>query len=96
MSILEKWELPDELKEVSGIALMSEGKFACVQDEIGTIFIYDASQEKITDQIKFAGAGDFEGITLNGNSAYVLRADGVILKLIFPGKVLRQMNTRPS
>src|SRR5690606_2804436 len=39
VKILNKWELPEVLKEVSGIAYLEENLFACVQDEDGKIFI---------------------------------------------------------
>lgn len=86
VTILQKWELPAELKEVSGIAYVDEQRFACVQDEEGKIFIFNRSRQKIEKTIPFAGAGDFEGIALNGNMAYVLRADGVIYEVDINGK----------
>lgn len=79
--VLEKWDLPDDLKEVSGIAYMDEQRFACVQDEKGTIFIYNRTSKKIEKEIQFAGIGDFEGLTLKGNIAYVVRADGKIFEV---------------
>ncbi|MGV3656767.1 MAG: SdiA-regulated domain-containing protein [Chitinophagaceae bacterium] len=76
LSIVDKWELPEILREVSGIAWMDEKRFACIQDEDGIIFIYNHADEKIEKEIPFAGPGDYEGITLNGDTAYVVRADG--------------------
>ncbi|MDT0649359.1 hypothetical protein RM529_04345, partial [Zunongwangia sp. F297] len=35
--ILEKWQLPDILEEVSGIAWLDDSKLVCVQDEDGII-----------------------------------------------------------
>ena len=81
IKILERWDLPKELTEISGIAYLGNGKFACVQDEKGVIFIYDISSEKIDKQIAFSGAGDFEGITQVGQSLYVIRADGKLFKI---------------
>jgi uncharacterized protein YjiK len=85
VSILKKWELPAELKEVSGIAYMDEQRFACVQDEEGKIFIFNRATEKIEKEIPFAGSGDYEGIALVGNIAYVLRADGVLYEVDIEG-----------
>ena len=81
ISIVEKWDLPAILKEVSGIAYMDDERIACVQDEEGKIFIYNRSSNKIEKEIPFAGPGDYEGITLNGTLAYVLRADGRIYEM---------------
>ena len=79
--IINKWDTPPELLEISGIAWLSNDRFACVQDELGSIFIYNTSTQKIEKQIPFSGAGDYEGVTLAGNTAYVLRADGKIYEV---------------
>src|SRR5688572_14876325 len=76
IKILKKWDLPDVLKEISGIAYIDAKNFACIQDEIGIIYIYNTETGKIEKEIPFAGPGDFEGITLVGNEAYVVRTDG--------------------
>ena len=76
IKILKRWDLPDMLKEISGIAYIDAAHFACIQDEIGIIYIYNIETGKIEKEIPFAGPGDFEGITLVGNEAYVVRADG--------------------
>ena len=39
--------LPTALNEISGITTLSQNEIACVQDEIGTIFIYDLTKEAI-------------------------------------------------
>ena len=39
VKVISKWEVPDILREVSGIAYLGPNRFACVQDEQGTIFI---------------------------------------------------------
>ena len=79
--VIKKWELPTVLKEVSGISWLDENKIAAVQDEDGSIFIYDLASEKISDRIDFGGDGDYEGVTFSGNTAYVLRSDGNIFAI---------------
>ena len=81
VSVVEKWDLPNELKEVSGIAYIDQDKIACVQDEIGTIFIYNISTNKIEKEISFGDAGDYEGLTVNGSTAFVVRSDGNIFEV---------------
>ncbi|WP_179022191.1 SdiA-regulated domain-containing protein [Winogradskyella forsetii] len=81
-SIIKKWELPEILNEVSGISWLSENTIACVEDEDGIIFIYDLKKQKIIQQILFAGVGDYEGITVNGDDAYVMRSDGLIYEVL--------------
>ena len=79
--ILKKWELPDVLDEVSGIAWAGEDRVACVQDEDGTIFIYNLKTSKVENEISFGSGGDYEGVAIVENSAYVLRSDGIIFEI---------------
>lgn len=76
-----RWELPGELREVSGISMLSDGTMACVQDEEGKIFIYDLEQEAIIREIPFAGPGDYEGIAIAGENAYIVRSDGTLFEV---------------
>lgn len=81
ITIEETWQLPGILQEVSGIAFISDNRLACIQDEDGKIFIYDLSSSEIEKEIDFSGGGDYEGITLRENTAFVLRSDGSIFKV---------------
>ncbi|MBK0403633.1 SdiA-regulated domain-containing protein [Adhaeribacter sp. BT258] len=81
VKVISKWEVPDVLREVSGIAYLSPNRFACVQDERGTIFIYNTATSKIEREVDFAGPGDYEGITLVGKTAYVVRSDGHLFEV---------------
>ena len=81
ITIEQTWELPETLKEVSGIAFLEDQKIAAVQDENGTIFIYNLETSKIEDQIDFSGGGDYEGISVSGTTAYVLKSNGTIYKI---------------
>ena len=80
-SILQKWDLPKDLNEVSGIDWIEEDKIAAVQDEDGIIFIYDLKTSNITKNIEFNGGGDYEGIRISKKDAYILRSDGTIFKV---------------
>ncbi len=77
----QTWELPDALKEVSGIAFMAPHRIACVQDEKGIIFIYNLQSSSFEKEIEFAGSGDYEGISLNGSTAYVVASNGTIFRI---------------
>ena len=81
ISIVNLWNLPEELNEVSGIAYIGDTRFACVQDEEGIIFIYNTAQQKIEKKVPFAGTGDYEGITLIGDVAFIVRADGLLYEV---------------
>jgi uncharacterized protein YjiK len=79
--IVNKWEMPSDLLEISGVAWLSKDEVACVQDEDGFIFIYNLKTKKIVEHIQFGESGDYEGIAVNGKDAYVLRSDGTIFEV---------------
>ncbi|QNF35390.1 SdiA-regulated domain-containing protein [Adhaeribacter swui] len=85
VKILKKYELPAILREVSGIAYLGNNQFACVQDESGIIFVYNTQTNRIDKQITFGAAGDYEGIAVVGNTAYVGRSDGKIYEVAITG-----------
>jgi len=80
-SIENMWVLPDILEEVSGISWVGDNELAAIQDEDGIIFIYDLKANEITQQIEFAGSGDYEDITVSGTTAYVMRSDGKLFEI---------------
>lgn len=69
------YEMPDILKEISGIAIYNNIVY-CIQDEIGCIFEYDCNTKNIVNYHRFTDIGDFEDIAVNKTSIYVLRSDG--------------------
>ena len=81
IQILEKYDVPDVLKEISALVYLDENRFACIQDEIGKIFIYNTGTKKLEKEIPFAAAGDYEGLAIAGQTAFVLRADGTIFEV---------------
>ncbi|WP_205499665.1 SdiA-regulated domain-containing protein [Rufibacter psychrotolerans] len=81
VQVQQKWEVPEILREVSGIAYLGNGQFACVQDEAGVIFVYNTATQKIDRQVTFGAAGDYEGIALAGTTAYVVRSDGRLFEI---------------
>lgn len=81
VKITQRWEMPEHLKEISGIAYINNGRFACVQDEVGKIFIFNTGTNTIEKEIPFAASGDYEGIAIVGSTAYILRADGKLFEV---------------
>ena len=81
ISITQKWEMPANLNEISGLATIDETHLACVQDELGSIFIFNTSTGKIEKEIPFGGAGDYEGISIVGPTAWVIRSDGRLFEI---------------
>ncbi len=76
-------EMPDILREISGIAVAGEHTVLCIQDEIGAVFEYDLLEETITHSHRFTDVGDFEDLTIKGDTVYVLRSDGSIFRFNF-------------
>ncbi|MDQ3278992.1 MAG: SdiA-regulated domain-containing protein [Bacteroidota bacterium] len=81
IQIAQKWEMPSVLKEISGIAYIDSERMACIQDEQGVIYIYNRGKAQIEKEIPFAEPGDFEDITLVGETAWVVRADGKLFEV---------------
>ena len=81
ITIAKKWEMPKVLTEISGLSYINEQRFACVQDELGTIFIYNTATSSVEKEIPFAGAGDYEGLAAVGETIWVLRADGKLFEV---------------
>jgi uncharacterized protein YjiK len=71
-----QYQLPEILNEISGLTDIDSTQVACVQDELGIIFIYNFRSGKIVSQHRFDSIGDFEGLTYTKNALYILRSDG--------------------
>jgi len=77
----DKFKLPDELREISGIDVYKKHKLVCEEDENGKVFIYDAKKGDLKETVKFARHGDYEGIANVNDTIYVLRSDGVLFQV---------------
>lgn len=74
--------LPESLNEISGITTINQHQIACVQDEVGSIFIYDLIKGAIIKEYTSDLIGDFEELALVDNTMYLLRSDGVLIEKI--------------
>lgn len=89
------WLLPPELREVSGITALDGRTVACVQDELGIVFLYDLERRVIAGQLPFGPRGDYEAITRAGDDWWVLRSDGLLLHLRWTGSSLVLQGEHP-
>lgn len=80
-SIKNAYILPEILNEISGITSLGNGRFACIQDEDGVIFIYNINDNEIEYKVKFGKPGDYEAIAINESDAYVMHSEGVIFEI---------------
>jgi hypothetical protein len=90
IAVVKTWNMPKELREISGMAWVDSIRVATIQDTKGTIFIYNLTDEKIEQEIKFGEPGDYEGVTYAHGSYFVLRSDGYLFEINRNGKVLHE------
>ena len=77
----DRWELPRALDEISGLAVDAEGRVFAHHDERAIVFELDPSTHRIIRQFTFGAPalpGDFEAITLVGDSVVLVTSDGVL------------------
>lgn len=77
----DTFKLDDKLKEISGLTWYQQNSLACINDEEGIIYILDAENGDIKQQIKFAGGADYEGITFADPFFYVTTSSGTIYQV---------------
>ena len=75
------WELPAELKNISAIDYISPATMACLQDEVGSIFILNLDSGAIEKEFPFGPPGSYKGLVIIGSDAYVACADGRIIEI---------------
>lgn len=77
----EKFKLPDELTEISGIDVYKKSKLVCVQDEKGNIYEYDLKKGEVKHSVDFAKKGDYEGVANVNDTIYVLESNGDLFRI---------------
>ena len=60
ITIIKKWSMPKELTEISGLSYKDEKQFACVQDEVGKIFIYNTASSSVEKEISQKSLNRFD------------------------------------
>ncbi len=80
-TIIHKWDMPNELNEISGISWLSDKKIACVQDEEGIIYIYNFATELVEKKVNFAKSGDYEALAIVDSTAYIMESSGKIFEV---------------
>ncbi len=73
--------LPGALHEISALTDVDASTVACLQDENGMLFLIDLDRRAVVGAHRFGPDGDYEGLTRVGADYYVLRSDGVILRV---------------
>ncbi|MFO7613907.1 MAG: hypothetical protein R6W71_04630 [Bacteroidales bacterium] len=77
----QTWKLPRSLVEISGLGFIDENRLACVQDENGIIFIYNLQAGAVEREVHFGRDGDYEGIEVINDDAWVLKSNGTLYEV---------------
>lgn len=73
-----RMEMPQNLKEISGLSFYKDNLLACVNDEKGTVFIYDLSSQQVVETIDIGKNGDYEGIEVVDDEIFIMKSNGKI------------------
>jgi uncharacterized protein YjiK len=79
----QRWDLPNELQEVSGLSFFRKNQLACIQDEDGVLYFFSTKNGEITRREQFGEKGDYEGVEILGNEAFVLKSNGKVYHFSF-------------
>jgi uncharacterized protein YjiK len=75
-------ELPGELKEISGLCMVADGScLAAINDEQGIIFLLDKNSGRILRELPFGADGDYEGIEILGEDAWIVKSNGTLYQV---------------
>lgn len=75
------WKLPKKLVEISGLSYVDKHSIACVQDEKASIYVFNVKKGEVETKTDFGDHGDYEGIEIVGNNAWVLKSNGTLYQV---------------
>ncbi len=75
------WELPKKLREISGLSWLEKYRIACVQDEKANVYIFNLKTGEVETKIDFGDDGDYEGIQIIEDDAWILKSNGTLYKV---------------
>ncbi|MEW5801383.1 MAG: SdiA-regulated domain-containing protein [bacterium] len=76
-----KFKLPHELDEISGLSYLRQNELVCIQDEKEAVYVFDIAKEKIINACKYGKSGDCEDVAVVKNTIYVLESNGHIYEI---------------
>ena len=83
LQLVARWILPRELREVSGVALLEDGRIVVHNDERGRIYVIDPKRGVILKHFSLGDRplhGDFEAIAVRGQDIFLLQSNGEIYR----------------
>ncbi len=75
-------KLSHKLQEISALSYHKDNQLACLQDEKGDLFLTNYLKGDIEQKYSITGKGDFEGIEIVENVAYMLQSNGLLVKIV--------------
>lgn len=79
-------EVPDQLREISGITSMNPDQALAIQDEKGILFSVNINTGEIVSERVFDKDRDYEDVCLVGDHVFVLERDGDLYQLHLAGQ----------
>lgn len=75
------YRLSRPLNEISGLAMRDSTHLVAINDEEGVIFDFNLNKGQIQDEWPFGENRDYEGIALDGSTAFVVESDGDVFEV---------------
>lgn len=75
---IARWVLPPSLAEVSGLAVMSDGRVLAHGDEYGNVSVLDPRRGVLLKEFSIGAKADFEGITTASGTIYMIASNGQV------------------
>lgn len=90
----QKYFLPYILEEISALSYYQDDILACVQDENGKVFFYDLNSKEIVNTTLFEYSGDYEGIEIVEDTAYIVKSNGDLFQLPIDFSIEKRQATK--
>ena len=89
----QAFKLPKQLEEISGLSLSSDGEaLVAIQDEDGLLFFINRYTGEVFVEASFWKEGDYEGVEMVNNTAYVVKSSGTIYEVQHPGALDQEVS----
>lgn len=72
----DQTSLHNDLREISGLAMVDDMTLTAVEDERGYLYLISAKDGRMMSKIKFGKRGDYEGVEVIGSKVYVMKSNG--------------------
>lgn len=76
------FELPSELKEISGISFLTPDVVLAIQDEEGILYHYNIKDKKVIKEFEFGKPDDYEDLVRVDKDVFVVGSNGTIIQIV--------------